>query len=60
MVYGSSALLVRVAVLSVALHAVKGLLGALLSLSHDQVLLFLLASLDVGGLFRRKERSWDG
>ena len=43
-----SALLVRVAVLSVALHALKGLLGALLSLSHDQVLLALLAGLDVG------------
>ena len=36
------------AVLSVALHALKGLLGALLSLSHDQVLLALLAGLDVG------------
>ena len=46
-----SALLVRVAVLCVAPHAVKGLLGALLSLSHDLVLLALLAGLDVGGSF---------
>ena len=52
---GSSAQLVRVAVLSVALQAVKGLLGALFSLFLEQVLLFLLAGLDVGGLFRRKE-----
>ena len=44
---GSSAQLVRVAVLSVALHAIKGLLGALPSLLHEQVLLLLLAGLDV-------------
>ena len=54
-VKGCSAQLVRVAVLSVALQAVKGLLGALFSLFLEQVLLFLLAGLDVGGLFRRKE-----
>ena len=54
-VKGCSAQLVRVAVLNVELQALKGLMGALLSLSHDQVLLLLLAGLDVGGLFRRKE-----
>ena len=43
----SSAQLVRVAVLNVELQALKGLMGALLSLSHDQVLLALLASFDV-------------
>ena len=56
-----SALLVRVAVLSVSLHAIKGLLGALLGLFHELVLLALLAGLDVGGsLVLGKERSWDG
>ena len=46
-----SALLVRVAVLSVSLHAIKGLLGALLGLSPELVLLALLAGFDVGGDF---------
>ena len=43
----SSAQRVRVAVLSVESQAFKRLLGTLLSLSHDQVLLALLASFDV-------------
>lgn len=52
--------MVGVAVLNVELKALEGLLGTLLSLSHDLVLLFLFAGFDVGGLFaRRKECSWD-
>ena len=59
---GSSALVVGVAVLDVELKAIEGLLGTLLSLSHDLVLLllFLFAGFDVGGIFaRRIECSWD-
>ena len=61
MASGCSALLVRVAVLSIALHAIKGLLGALLSLAHEMVLLALFAGFDVAGAFAlRVEGRWNG